>query len=139
MATFKPTLRAQRADGTYLVYIRCTHNRKIEYIKTDMYIISKKVKKGEINDSEVLGRCAIQINEYIKKLNRENIKTWDVKEVVSFLTDTGNNISFTDFCKTFIDAMINEGREKSASNYGCAVKSFESYFGNNVNQAWQNR
>lgn len=47
MATFKAVVRTKRTDNTYLVYIRCTHNRKIEYIKTDMYVSEKKIKKAK--------------------------------------------------------------------------------------------
>jgi len=52
MATFKAVARYLRTDGYYLIYIRCTHNRKAEYIKTDKYIHHKKVENGEIKDKK---------------------------------------------------------------------------------------
>lgn len=67
MATFKAVTRTKRTDSTYLVYIRCTHNRKIEYIKTDWYIHENKAKKGEITDQDILGRCAIKIKGFRDK------------------------------------------------------------------------
>ena len=69
MATFKPTIRAKREDGTRIVYIRCTHNRKVEYIRTNWYVHSNQYKDNEITDDEVKGNCYIKIKEYIKKLN----------------------------------------------------------------------
>lgn len=132
MATFKPAVRTKRSDNTYLVYIRCTHNRKIEYIKTDMYISEKKIKKGTINDNDVVGKCAIKIKEWNDKLNREDIDNWSVKEIIDFLTQGRDGISFSNYCQKFIEKMINEGREKSASNYQCAVKSFDLKYGKMV-------
>lgn len=132
MATFKPVVRKKRADGRYLVYIRCTHNRKVEYIKTGMYISEKEIKKGEISDFDVIGKCALQIKDFNAKLNRENIQNWSVSEIVSFISKDNTNIPFSPFCQLFIDKMVNEGREKSASNYKCAKKSFEDFFGDRM-------
>lgn len=136
MATFKATVQKKREDGMYLVYIRCTHNRKIAYIKTDMYISDKQIKKGDIKDFDVIAKCAIKIKEWNERLNREDIDNWNVKEVVDFITQGKEDISFSNYCIQFIDNMINEGRDKSASNYQCAIKSFELKFGQTV--AFQN-
>jgi len=132
MATFKPVVRTKRSDGRYLVYIRCTHNRKIEYVKTDMYISEKEIKKGEISDFDVIGKCALQIKEYNTKLNREDIKNWSVKEVVSFITKDNTNIPFYTFCDQFVARLFKEGKDKSANNYSTAIKSFRNFFGDNV-------
>lgn len=132
MATFKAVTRSKRSDGTYLVYIRCTHNRKIDYIKTDYYIVADKYVDGEITDKIVSGNCTIKIRDYMVKLNFEDITNWTVKEVVDFLTCESDTIKFIPYCIKFIDQLVNEGRGKSASNYKCAVKSFELYFGNQI-------
>lgn len=136
MATFKATVQKKREDGMYLAYIRCTHNRNTSYIKTDMYISDKQLKKGEIKDFDVIAKCAIKIKDWNEKLNREDIDNWTVKEVVHFLSQGKENISFSNYCTDFINKLINEGRGKSASNYQCAVKSFELEFGQKV--AFQN-
>lgn len=128
MATFKATIRAKREDNTYLVYIRCTHNRKIAYIKTDMYATEKKIKKGEIADVDINGRCSIKIMEWQARLNREDISNWSVKDVVAYLESGNADIPFIPYCQKYIDKMINEGREKSASNYIRAKNSFEQFF-----------
>lgn len=133
MATFKPAVKYKRADGTYIVYIRCTHNRKIDYIKTSMYVTDKQLKKKEIVDFEIIGKCAVQISEYITKLNREdNVDDWTLEDVVKFITDGDTKISFYDYCNTFITSMQKEGRDKSAEGYDCAVKSFKKHFGERV-------
>lgn len=132
MATFKATFRAKREDGTYLVYIRCTHNRQVAYIKTDMYVSEKKIKKGEIADVDVNGRCSIKIMEWQTRLNREDISNWSIKDIVSYLESGNVDIPFIPYCQKFIDKMINEGREKSASNYIRAKNSFEQFFNKNI-------
>lgn len=133
MATFKPTVRTKRKDGTFLVYIRCTHNRKIDYIKTNMYVTSKQINKTDITDYEIFGKCAVQISEYITKLNREDdIDQWALEDVMKFITEGDSKISFYDYCNTFITSMQKEGRDKSAEGYECAVKSFKKFFGSRV-------
>lgn len=128
MATFKPEIKYKRADGTYLVYIRCTHNKKNHYLKTSMYITSKQLSGREIVDSEILAKAYVQINKYIEKLNKENnIDDWELNEVIKFITGGDNKTPFFTYCNQFTAAMMNEGREKSASNYQCAVKSFREY------------
>lgn len=61
MATSKEMVRIKRADGTYLVYIRVTHNRKIEYIKTDMYVHGGNLENGEITDKMVKAKYLIHL------------------------------------------------------------------------------
>lgn len=133
MATFKTVVRSRRADGIYAVYIRCTHNRQVEYIKTDYYILEKYVgNRGEIKDNSVLGQCANQINGFIEKLNlANNISKWSAKEVVKYLTNENEKIPFIPYCQKFIDEKISKN-QNGVSNYKCAKKSFETYFGKDI-------
>ena len=55
MATFKATVKYQRSDGYYQVYIRVTHNAKIAYMKTDKVVDKKGVTKDkDIKDPFVM-------------------------------------------------------------------------------------
>lgn len=133
MATFKPTVQKIREDGTFLVYIRCTHNRKIGYIKTDKYVSAKNVSnKGEILDTDILGICLTKITEWNKKLNIENVATWTVQEVIQFLQQGTTDIKFIPFCLLFIERLRKEKRSISADNYEIALKSFTTHFGQDV-------
>ena len=132
MATFKAEVQKMRSDKTYLVYIRCTQNRKNAYIKTDMYVHANKVKDREITDQAILARCGAKIAEYLKKLNYEDIESWTVDEVVSFISSDQTSIPFVPFCKTFIAKLKNEGRDGSASNYSVALNSFSNFFNETV-------
>ncbi|WP_455639816.1 hypothetical protein [Parabacteroides sp.] len=53
MATFKTCVRSMRSDGYYPVYIRVRQNRKTEYIKTDMLVFQKDIKKGYTGQTSV--------------------------------------------------------------------------------------
>ncbi len=54
MATFKAIVRTKRKDGFNQVYIRCVHNQKPGYIKTDKLVTDKQLEKNsEIRDSYV--------------------------------------------------------------------------------------
>ena len=46
MAVFKAVVRFKRPDGFYPVYIRVTHQRKAQYIKTDKMVDQKGVDKS---------------------------------------------------------------------------------------------
>jgi len=132
MATFEPTVQKIRRDKTYLVYIRVIQHSKPAYVKTDMYVHEKKVKNGIINDPVIKSKCQTKIFEYLNKLNFIDSRKWTVQEIIDFLNRDSEYIIFSDFCKLFIDRMKKEGRGKSASNYQCAVNSFENYFGKKI-------
>ena len=62
MATLRPCVQKQRADGFYPVYIRVIHDRQSAFIKTGKVVDKKSVKKSrEIRDNAVLKYCTEQI------------------------------------------------------------------------------
>ena len=127
MATFKEVVRKKRADGMYIVYIRVTHNRKIDYIKTDMYVHDGHLNKGEITDQIVKAKCSIRIKEYLDKLNMRDIEGWSVQKVVEYISG-GDKVLFYPYCDEFINKLRNGGRDRTADGYENAIKSFKRYF-----------
>lgn len=74
MATFKTCVRNRRKDGLWPVYLRLTHKRKVEYIKTDLLVnASGLTRNGEIKDSYVLKRCMEMVEDFAAILNRLDI------------------------------------------------------------------
>lgn len=134
MAVFKAVVRTKRSDNTYLVYIRCTHNRKVAYIKTPYYIDSSKVKNGEIKDDDVNLECAIIIKQYRKKLleYEYDIKEINVKEICDYLVHKNNEIPFLPYANEFIRKLSKQGRHNSANNYLIALRSFINEVGDNI-------
>ena len=70
MAVFKAVVRFKRPDGFYPVYIRVTHQRKAQYIKTDKMVDQKGVDKSNgIKDPYVMKYCANKISRFVEILN----------------------------------------------------------------------
>ena len=58
MATFKAEVQNRRADGTYNVRIRITHNRQIKRLSTNIYVTSEDLtRSGKIKNQKVLDQC----------------------------------------------------------------------------------
>ena len=112
MATFKACVQKERKDGFYPVYIRVTHHRGTQFMKTDKMVTKKELSRAkEIEDPYVLQYCAGRIVEYNERLNKKDIEHWTVKEVVDFLTNGNDDICFSDYARVHIDRMIDRGQE----------------------------
>ena len=130
MATFRPCVQKQRADGFYPVYIRVTHDRRTAFIKTTKVVEKKSVtKNNEIRDNVVLKYCTEMISYFNQRLNMQDISKWSVKEVVSFLSTEESDASFSDYAKLHISRMVNGGHERNAKNYKLAVAHLERFMG----------
>ena len=131
MATFKPTVKYQRSDGFYQVYIRVTHNAKLAYIKTDKLVDNAGLAKGNIKDPFVLQYCSNKIAYFVELLNKVDTSSWNVNEVVEYLKIGSSEICFSDYARKYHDNMINEGHERNARTYELAYQHLERYAGTN--------
>lgn len=130
MATFKACVQKERKDGFFPVYIRVTHRRTTQYIKTDKMVTRKELtKSNEIKDPFVLQFCTQRILEYNEKLNKVNIEHWTAKEVADFLTKEDDDICFSDYARKHIDRMIDKGEQRNARNYELALHHMERFAG----------
>lgn len=59
-----------------------------------MYVQAKKVIGNRIEDNDIIGKCTIKINDWQKKLNLEDIKSWSVKEVIQFISQGSSKIPY---------------------------------------------
>lgn len=123
MATLKAEVQGKRKDGTYLVYIRVTHNRRNSYLKTPWVVMENGVVRGkkEICDTYVCQQTSKLIEHYYQLLNQTDTQNWTLQEVVEYLKSGTEDISFTDFARKYIQKMQNDGRMRTAKNYKCAV------------------
>lgn len=130
MATFKACVQKERKDGFFPVYIRVTHRRTTQYIKTDKMVTRKELtKSNEIKDPFVLQFCTQRILEYNEKLNKVDIENWTAKEVADFLTKESEDICFSDYARKHIDRMIDRGQQRNARNYELALQHMERFAG----------
>lgn len=130
MAVFKICIRTQRKDLLYPVYIRITHNRKVGYIKTGKLVDKTGIRKGEVVNPQVLSYCSMMIRQYNDRLNEVSITTWEVKEVIEYLVNIDEDISFSKYARKYErDMAVNRGMERNSRNYRWAYQSLEKFAG----------
>lgn len=67
MATFKAEVQNKRADGTYNVRIRVTHNREIRRMSTNLYVTGEDLTKSlKIKSVNIIDKC----DDLIKKCRK---------------------------------------------------------------------
>ena len=130
MATLKACVRRPRKDGFWQVYIRVTHQRNVGFIKTDKMVNSSGLTKtNDIKDAFVLRYCADLIIKYNELLNKTDINSLNVNQVIDYLTTEDDDVCFSDYARQHIKRLINNGQDRTARNYELALGHLERYFG----------
>lgn len=127
MATLKTVIQKKKKDGTYPVYIRITHNRKVSYLKTSMIALGSDVVDGVIKNRTIELNTAVLIKDYTDKLNNVDHSEWSIDDVISFITNKNQGIDFFNYANMFISDLSKQGRSSSANNYKIAVNSFKKF------------
>ena len=81
MATFKAVIKRgnKRADGTWNVVIRFTHESKVRFIPTTMYVTKKDITASfKIKNMDILDRCNDLIKVYRERVNELNLEFNDI-------------------------------------------------------------
>lgn len=132
MATLKAIARKQKSSGPFPVYIRIIHNRKVGYIATDKVIGGNCIAaNGDLKDPVVNEYCARLILKYTDMLNRKDISSFTLAEVIEFLTEDTEAENFSEYAKLHIRRMQQRGQERNAKNYKLAVAHLERFLGTN--------
>ena len=133
MATFKAVVKKgnKRADGTWNVVIRFTHECKVRFIPTTMYITRKDMTASfKIKNAVVIDRCNYLIKVYRERVNELNLEfnEIDIDTVVNYIKRKKDapGISFTEFANMWMKA---HSDKKGILNYRTALNSFQAYFG----------
>lgn len=92
---------------------------------------NKGLAGGEIIDPYVMRYCIDRIIDYTERLNRIDSAHWSLQEVMEYLLNGDEDVSFSAYARVHIDKMINAGQERNAKNYKLSVKSIEEYAGSN--------
>ena len=133
MATFKATIKKdkQRSDKTWNVLIRFTHERKVRYISTTMYVTKKDLTASfKIKNQQVIDKCEDLIRVYRDKANKLNleINSMDIDSVIDYLKskDDKSGIDFIAFSRKWCAAHT---EIKGIRNYLTALNSLCTFFG----------
>lgn len=134
MPTFKTVIRGyRRADNTYSVYIRVTHNRKVGYIKTIFSLEKHEVtNSGKIKNHDVLDMCDDKIRQYRKKCNKygDRIRYLSVSDIIKLLeTKEDGCIDFFNYSSKKIEEINNDGRTSTAKGMNATLNVFKKFIG----------
>ncbi|WP_298111542.1 phage integrase SAM-like domain-containing protein [uncultured Bacteroides sp.] len=133
MATFKATVfkDRQREDKTWNVVIRFTHERKVRYISTTMYVTKKDLTASfKIKNQQIIDRCDELIKVYRKKVEGLflEVNEMDIDTIVDLFKSSKENkadIDFISFCRKWVV----KSSLKGSKNYMSAINSFCTFFG----------
>ncbi|MFA6718950.1 MAG: phage integrase SAM-like domain-containing protein [Prevotella sp.] len=133
MATFKATIfrDRQRPDKSWNVVIRFTHDRKVRYIPTTMYVTKKDLTASfKIKNADILDRCNELIRVYRERVNELNLELNDIDiyTVVSYIKQKKDKqgISFTDFAYKWTEKHT---EIKGMKNYKTSLNSLCAFMG----------
>lgn len=132
--TLKATIKRgdQRADKTWKVVIRLTHDRKVRYIPTTMSIGKKDLTAGwKIKNNSVIGKCEMLIAQYRKIIDGLNLELndMDIDTIIDHLDKSkakSSGISVTAYMEKWI---AQHSKLKSLRNYRSAFSSFQAFMG----------
>jgi hypothetical protein len=128
MATLKACVQKARKDGVYPVYIRVTHKRTTQFIKTDKMVTKRELSKSkDITDPVVMQFCTKLILEYMGKLNRVDIRDWSCRMIVDYLVKGDDDLCFSDYARKHIDRLIDNGQVRNERNYQLALQHMERF------------
>lgn len=136
MATLKPIIMKpdKRADGTWNVKIRITHNRAVRNIPTSMYVSKEDITSSfKIKNRAILDKCDDLMREYRRRLNAMNLELNDLplSLIVEKLVEREERTGI-DFI-AFAEKWITDNREKKGiKNYVTALNAFKKFFGRDV-------
>lgn len=132
MATFKTMIKKgnKRADGTWNVVIRFTHDTKVRFIPTSMYVSKKDITASyKIKNTNIIDRSNDLIKAYRERINKLNLELndIDIDTIVSYIRQKRDKrgVSFTDFAHQWIA----KSEIKGIKNYKTAVNALCSFMG----------
>lgn len=165
MATFKPEIQNKRADGTYNVRIRVTHNRQIKRLSTPIYATSAdltkslKIKNVQIQNlcDDIIIKCrdfcsglgfainTMSIDELVDKLKNHlqggehftlDFFEYTRKEVAKMKVSTGG--VYTNTLSALERFLLRSDLDISEIN-AAFLRSFETFLENEPSQRGNNR
>ena len=123
--TFKAVVYAhhKKADGTYNVKVRVTHNRVKRHIATNVFVKREDLTRGyKIKNQHVLDELRVLIERYQRiagTLPADRAKVMSVDEVVQYLTSYEHQhevfeLDFIAFGRQVVEETLGQGRWGSA-------------------------
>lgn len=131
MATLKAIVKSKTRNGMYNVYIRITQNRQFAYVRTSWMVNDKGFSddKKDIIAPFVIQQTSDLIEKFYTMLNQVDVSQWSVNEVLTYVTDYGKDLSFSDYAREHIEKMIKRSQERTSRNCKWASLHMENLQG----------
>lgn len=140
MATFKAIVEPhyKRADGTYNIRIRITHNRRSKLISTQLYVTAEDLTRTtlKIKNNAFIEATEDIIKQYRTTCNNigERLKFMCVDQVVELIKESYNpqltfDLDFVEYGREVARKMRKAGREGNAKIYDNALNSINRFTG----------
>jgi len=139
MATFKAVIFKGdihvKLDKTTNIKIRITHNRKCEYIATDLFVHCKKFENGFATGGEAANFLNSRIRDEIEKYTQRYWKLGDLASVLTakeikerILKDNfKEEIDFHKFADQFVVELIDKGRKGTARSMSATISQLKKF------------
>lgn len=133
MATFKSLIQKhhKKADGTWNVKIRVTHNRQIKYLATPIYAKADDITRTFKLKKNITDKTDKIIDTYYDVCADLGLrlKGMSIEELITELDNASKpkveNIDFFSFAEEFIINMEKSGQTGTSKNYKCAIKALK--------------
>ncbi|MCM1353775.1 MAG: site-specific integrase [Paludibacter sp.] len=136
MATFKALVlpHNKKADGTYNVKIRITHQRKSKYIATPFFVTQSQLTRSlKLKDPLIVEQVEAEIRRLREKVYEIGfiVDTLDVDQLITRLNYSEEDVSFTDYMQRKIDLLNNDiSRKNTAHRYQTTLHALLAYTDN---------
>lgn len=137
MATFKAEVYAhqKKADGTYNIKIRVTHNQRKKYIATVWYVSKDDLTRSlKIKNPKYITLTDELIKRYRSACDMigESLKDMDVEQVVEAITadkETSFDLDIVEYARGVIKDMRDTGHTGNAAAYKVALDNLVKFAG----------
>lgn len=137
MATFKAEVYAhqKRADGTYNIKIRVTHNKRKKYLSTVWYVGKEDLTRSlKLKNQKYIDLTNDLIRKYRDRCDHagERLKSMTVEQVVELITRENEGkfeLDIVAYTWKEIENMRSSGHAGNAATYATAIRSLVKFVG----------
>ena len=144
MSSFKAVIfsgeNQRKSDGTNNVKIRLTHNRKADYISTDLFVVSDSFdsKSGVVKSGKNKDYINLRITDYIHKYQRKDIELGErrdfmtVKQIKAYLLEDKIKSGALDFFEFAEESLKTVHAVGTLRWHNSAIASLKLFVGNQL-------
>lgn len=125
----------KKADGTYNVKIRVSHNGEKRYIDTSHFVVSKQLTSKFILKDPILKQILNKtLDDYRVAISNlgSKVNLFNAEALRNHLRDKDAPMDFFSFCRDHIEGLKKQGRKGSAATLNTVLLSLQDYFRGNT-------